>query len=204
MSSSTEESSARVPGWTTPPFAGWRPGQRLGAAAAALFATLILGAKLQVLDQALRTEAAPLGIVSFELARTTDAAQAILASWQAPPVMADAWASVMLDYAWLVLYALTLTLGCSMVALDWVGRSARLTAAISVVAWLQPLAALLDAIENTAMVWMLHTGEAGQPWPMIAFSAAVPKFAIVCIGIAVILGGAVDASWRWLGVRLSN
>jgi hypothetical protein len=46
-----------------------------------IIATLALTAVLQVIGRPLQTAAAPLGIVSFELAGTLAAAQAMLASW---------------------------------------------------------------------------------------------------------------------------
>ena len=67
---------------------------------------LLLG--MMLLDQALRTSAAPHGIVSFELAGSLAAAQRILASW---PVAAriQAGISLGLDFSFLAAYAFTLS-----------------------------------------------------------------------------------------------
>ena len=46
-----------------------------------LFLTILLFAVFRVLDQPLRTPAAPNGIVSFELAGTPAQAEAMLSSW---------------------------------------------------------------------------------------------------------------------------
>jgi hypothetical protein len=52
----------------------------------------------------------------------------------------------------------------------------------------QGAAGLLDAIENVALLRMLHGGVA-QPWPRIARLCAIPKFAIVALGMLYVLAG---------------
>ena len=48
-------------------------------------------------------------------------------------------------------------------------------------AWGQWLAALLDALENVALLRMLR-GPETHPWPRVARWSAIPKFALVAAG----------------------
>ncbi|MFH1905924.1 MAG: hypothetical protein ABIL11_00845 [Chloroflexota bacterium] len=59
---------------------------------ALLIWTFILMAVSQIINAPLRTPAAPVSIVSFELARTPERAQAIMDSWDATAL--SAWALI--------------------------------------------------------------------------------------------------------------
>ena len=58
-------------------------------------------------------------------------------------------------------------------------------------AWGQWLAALLDAIENGALLTMLLDVPA-QPWPVVAWWCAIAKFALVLLGLLFVLVGGVS------------
>ena len=70
---------------------------------------------LQAVNAPLKTPAAPQGIVSYEFAGTTAAAQGILDSWDAGAKV-HAGFSLGLDYLYMPVYALTIGLACAWAA----------------------------------------------------------------------------------------
>src|SRR6266508_61675 len=135
-----------------------------------LFLTLILFAIFRVLDQPLRMDTSPNGIVSFELARTSERAQAIVDVWKGRTTifsdgvhanammtpagepflynevpMISAAFGLGLDYLFMPIYALTLAFATLLVAQKHQGwiKSLATLAGYGVFA-----AALFDAVEN--------------------------------------------------------
>jgi hypothetical protein len=165
----------------------------------ALLATVALTATLGVLDAPLRTHAAPNGIVSFELAGSMSASQAILASWDAS-ARVYAGLSLGLDFAYPVAYSTLLALGCA-----WASRSGpNAWRALGVwLCWGQWLAALFDCCENIGLIALL-LGARSSAWPMISASCATLKFAFVTGGVLNIVAGVVVRSlahWKQSGRR---
>lgn len=140
--------------------------------------TLLVMVALTWSGAVLRTDVAPRGIVSFELAYTPQAASAILESWDATARVAAAF-NLGLDYLFLVLYASALALAATLTTRLLEARWWALGAAI---AWGQVLAAVLDAIENAALLVILNQ-DATSPWPEVAALCAVIKFALVGVGL---------------------
>lgn len=138
---------------------------------------------LQATSQSLATPAAPLGIVSFELAGSAAAAAAILESWP-PRAREEALFSLGLDYLYLVLYPLFLSLACARLAQGRRGGAAR---AGGWLAWAVLAAAPLDAVENGALVALLWQGP-GEGAARLAWLCAAPKFALVALALAYALG----------------
>ena len=141
---------------------------------------------LTVANAPLRTGAAPQGIVSFELAATAERADAILASW-GPRQREAASFGLGLDFLFLLLYPVAISLACRIVAGRIGPRYPRWALAGQVIALMVPLAVVLDAIENAALWRVLQLGSAG-PWPMVAAVCAVPKFGLVLLGLGYALG----------------
>jgi hypothetical protein len=138
-------------------------------------------AALVVLDQPLRTAIAPSGIVSFEFAGDLLHAQGIMASW-GHPGRVYAGLSLGLDYLYLVLYAGTTALGCGLVAGRLTRRVRWLGGLGAVLSWAPLLAALLDAIEDYALIRVL-LGSTAPAWPIVAWWCAGPKFLLVAAGL---------------------
>jgi hypothetical protein len=142
----------------------------------------------------LQTQAAPAGIVSFELAGSEAQARAILAAWDAQ-ARSFAEYSLRLDFLFLVAYSTTIGLACLWA--DSVLRARGLPFLFGLpLAWAMWLAALFDAIENIALLVILH-GQPQSPWPQIARWSAIPKFTLVLIGLAYVVLGAL----AWLATR---
>jgi hypothetical protein len=137
----------------------------LGLLGIALLALLTyLNAKMQAHDQA--------GLLSFEFARTGNAAAAMLSGWDASAERAARWAQ-WVDYAFLLVYAAGLTIAVRAAA----GASARggatgvARAAPFVVAavW---VGAASDAVQNTALLLILGRRSLGAS-ALIAFVCGV-------------------------------
>jgi hypothetical protein len=152
----------------------------------------------RLMDGPLTTPVAPQGIVSLELAGTEANARTIIQSWDAA-AREHAVFSVWLDYLFLLTYSTAISLGCLWAASQV--RERRWLASVGLyLAWLQWLAALLDAIENVGLLNMLG-GRTAQPWPLIAQWFAIPKFLLIALGLiyALPIGGSL-----WLRNRLST
>lgn len=152
--------------------------------AGGIVATVLLSVIVR-LDQPLRTDAAPRGIVSFELAGSHAEAGRILESW-GPEGRRHADLSLRLDYAFLLSYALVLSLLCWIVAAGCPESYSLTRRAGFVLAGCQWLAALLDATENI----ILHNILAGSAAPYLPTTArwcALVKFALIACGWTYIL-----------------
>lgn len=175
------------------PLAAVPDGRRRGVFLAVLATTLAVMGVMGALDGPLRTSAAPQGMVSLELAGDAARAERILDSWGARGRRMAAL-SLGLDVLFLVLYATANALACL-----WAGRvlAPRALARLATpLAWGQWLAGGLDAVENAALAVVLVDGPEG-PWPALARAAAVPKFALVAMGLLyAALGAAVALAAR--------
>jgi hypothetical protein len=151
----------------------------------AMSAILLLA--MRALDRPLQTHTAPRGIVSFELATSYAASQQILESWSSEAKI-NAALSLGLDFLFLIVYALFISLSCARIAAALKDGHLIFFRAGVVLAWAQFLAAVLDAIENLALIHLLLNSS--RSWlPILAHSCATVKFSIVGAGIIFIFGG---------------
>jgi hypothetical protein len=150
-----------------------------------LSAMLLTG--LRALDTELITAAAPRGIVSFELAGNIQQVSRILAEW-GPEGRVYAALSLGLDYLFLIVYALFISLACVLIARYLTLKITFLAAGGFVLGWGQFFAAILDAVENLALIRLLLASQE-ESWPVIARWCAIVKFGIVGAGLAYILIG---------------
>jgi hypothetical protein len=161
----------------------------------AIFIAVLMTAVMQLIGAPLATGVAPAGIVSFEFAGNAARAESIMASWDGQARLYAAL-SLGLDYLYMVAYATAISLACIRVGKAWRRRA-------SSVAWLglllaagQWVAAVLDAVENVALLRLLFGYEAGV-WPTVAWWCATVKFVLVGAGLLyVLLAGSV-----WLLTR---
>ncbi len=147
-----------------------------------LIATLLVMVIMNAAGAPLETEAAPLGIISFELAGSPEAAANILESWDEDRRVRAGF-SLGFDYLFMALYSTTIALGCI-----WAGgvlnkRGWPLASAAAALAWGQWLAAVFDAVENLGLVEILFGGP-GAPWAAVARGCAIAKFGLVFAGMA--------------------
>jgi hypothetical protein len=165
-----------------------------------LFLTILLFAIFWILDQPLRTGAAPNGIVSFELAGTPLAAREITDSWKQWSALLSATGQpspdivnipylfaafgLGLDYLFMPIYALALSFATLLAAQKHTGRIRSILALAGYGAF---AAALFDAVKNYALFQIL-LGRAASSEPEIASFCATVKFGLLffCILIALI------------------
>ena len=154
-----------------------------------LVLTFVVMMSLNILGAPLNTEVAPLGIVSFELAGELSLAQSMVESWgQTGQVYAGL--NLGLDYLFMVAYSSCISLGCVLVARSLSRRVEFLSSVGVLLAWAQFGAALLDAIENYALIQVL-LGSQQASWPVVARWCAIPKFSIVAAGLVYVGIGTV-------------
>lgn len=148
--------------------------------------TLALLAVFQPLNRPLMTSAAPSGIISLQLARTTDSAQTMIASWEADARLFAAF-GLGFDYLFMPVYALALALGSLLAAGRHPGWFARLGSWAAYGAF---AAALLDGLENLGQFHQLFNGRVDLA-ALIGILATL-KFSLIFV---VILYGL--AGWLW-------
>jgi len=149
---------------------------------------VVLGAALvgvAVTTPALITPLAPWGIVSWQLAGSSDQVAAILAGW-GPEGRAVARSNLLVDLAFAPAYGLVIGL----VAVRLAARRGRrrATAGMSdLVAWAALLAALADLAENALMLTVL----AGGPTDVLAVATralALTKFGLLAVALVLLFG----------------
>jgi len=171
------------------PFEWLSPVAQKRAFPALLIFTLAVQVGMGVLDVPLGTEVSPLGIVSFEFAGNLSFAKTILEAW-GPAGQVYAGLSLGLDYLFLVAYASCIALGCALVARGFSTWAPSLSTVGVFLSWTQGGAAVLDAVENFALIQLL-LGSERAIWPAVAKWCAIPKFLIVAVGLVYMCGGAV-------------
>jgi hypothetical protein len=140
-----------------------------------------------VLDPPLQTEAAPQGIVSFELAGSQLKADEIIASWDATAQLYAAF-GLGFDFLFMPVYATAIALGVLLAA----GRHPGWFASLGVwVGWGACAAALFDAAENICLCNLL-LGNSSVNFASMAALYATLKFGLILLGIGVALVG-----WVW-------
>jgi hypothetical protein len=139
----------------------------------------------------MNTEAAPYGVVSFELAGSVERAQAILVSWDGPARIRAAF-GLGLDFLFIPVYAGAISLGCALASGGLHARKWPLASLGRIPAWGVVAAGLLDLVENYALTVILF-GTVTAPWPQIAAWCAGPKFVLIFLGLVYALYGGVVA-----------
>ena len=109
-------------------------------------------------------------------------AQQILSSWDADAKVRGAL-SLGIDYLFLISYALFIASGCAYIAGRLMMRRWFLAKLGFFLGWAQFAAALLDAIENAALIQLL-LGSQQEPYTWIAWGCAGIKFTLVGSGLA--------------------
>lgn len=145
-------------------------------------------------DIPLKTDAAPNGIISFEFAKNIDQAIAIVSSWD---MTAKVYAglSMGIDFLFLVVYGIFFATACYLIAQNYISKNNWIYKTGLLLAKLQFVAALFDAIENIALIKLL-LGSNNSIYPLIAYYFASFKFAIIFIGILYIIIGLLTLPFK--------
>jgi hypothetical protein len=151
--------------------------------------SLLLMVSLQITGAPLITRVSPSGILSFEFVGDLSAVQDMVNSWgQSGRVYAGL--NLGLDYLFLLVYACAIGLGCVLVARSLSPRTTFLANLGILIAWAQLGAALLDCVENYALIQVLFGTEMAM-WPVVARWCAFPKFSIVGAGLIYVIIGTI-------------
>ncbi len=155
--------------------------------------TALIMVVLNFTGRDLITKAAPAGILSYELAGNEDTAQEILDSWD-ETARSYAGFNLGFDYLFLIFYSTTIALSSLWVS-DLLKLRRNLKRLAAILAFSLFIAALLDVIENAALLKMLVAGVA-SPWPQISFVCAIIKFGLVFLGSTFVIVGSVYYLWH--------
>ena len=158
------------------------------------FFTVITFFLMRFFLEPLITPEAPGGIISFELAKSLEQSQAMLASWDANAKI-NAGLSLGIDFLFLFVYGIFFALACFSVAKKYVDRITWLYKLGVYLAFSQLVAAIFDAIENIALIKLL-LGSNNSLFPLIAYYFASIKFAIIAIGIIYIIIGLLTSLFQ--------
>jgi hypothetical protein len=150
--------------------------------------TILIFGVFRLLDEPLRTDSAPSGIVSFELAGQVESAQAMINSWDADARLFAAF-GLGFDYLFMPAYALALSLGLLLAIND---RKNRYGAFAAWMGWGVLAATLFDAVENYAL-WRELIGPVVDPFPQIAAFCAAVKFILLIVGLVTALSAKLFA-----------
>ena len=149
---------------------------------------VLLGVGSLALPSYGRMDERGVSILDVEFMRTSDKAAELIARLGPSGVDATQMA-IYLDFAYLVLYAVVFSAACAVLAARAADRGlASLAAAGRAIAWLAPVAAALDAVENVALL-QVFGGSVDQPWPGIAFGFAMVKFLLLAVVILYLVVG---------------
>ena len=148
--------------------------------------TFLLAAScMMYFDTLLQNEAAPLGIVSFELAKTLDCSTQILDSWKITEgAMLSAEWSLWFDYIFIIAYAFLLCLIIHRVRrVIWKDQeSLGYRLGIDMIRMVV-YAGVLDMVENFALLQLFYD-DLQSHWSTLAFVTALIKF--INIGLAIL------------------
>jgi hypothetical protein len=151
-----------------------------------LFVLAILNVLVILVMQSFGPSLKPFSIIGFEFAGTPEQARLMVNTWKENGVLHSVYFLIGFDYLFMITYSVFLWLACRTVA-DRLSGGWQMV--INIVAWLQPMAALLDAVENLSLYQMV-AGSAKKIWPTLSVMCAAPKFIIALTGVTVfVIGG---------------
>src|SRR5262245_10205056 len=142
--------------------------------------TAVFAIGLTAQGKPLRTSAAPVGILAYEFSWNRDRAEQILGSWNS--LKDTPRQQLWLDFGFLILYPLLLSLACAMLAESPLNSMAIVGCFIS---WAMLAAGPLDAVENFTLLRMLDVGASGCLARLAGWCAG-GKFLLVYSGLGYI------------------
>lgn len=140
-----------------------------------VFATALM----MFVDVPLQGESSPHGILSFELAGTPVQALRILLEWRNRDALGYARLSLIVDFAYLLIYSLffaslALWVGARLSEKKWSLRAA----------WAAIIAAALDVFENGVLLYEVSRFTSAGPFPQLGAFLALAKFALLLFSAA--------------------
>lgn len=134
-------------------------------------------------------------LIAFESAGSVARSQQIVAEWGSAGKTAMWW-QLALDLPFLIGYGLFLAGACAAVARRaGAGGMRRLERAAAALAWLGPLAACADLLQNVSLALVLG-GHVAQPWPRISALAGTTTTVLALAAALFALGGSLATRHR--------
>jgi hypothetical protein len=149
--------------------------------------TIVIAVAMLIVDHPLKTQHAPLGIISLQLAGNTPAARLVVYDWHPRERLAAAF-GLGLDYLFMLSYSVWFFFGCRWAADRWMKANPFRGRLIGWLAWGAILAAVLDAAENVILLIFLQSDGKSVLYPL-AFWCAVPKFLLIIGSISLWVSG---------------
>lgn len=164
----------------------------LGSLTIRLGALLVFATALMLfVDVPLQGGSSPHGIISFELAGTPHQALRILLEWKSRDVLGHARLSLIVDFAYLLVYSLFFaSLAC------WVGARLGERKWSARAAWAATTAAVCDLLENGVLLYELNRLTSPAPFPQLGAFFALAKLGLVLLSAGYGLVGSVVVFWR--------
>jgi hypothetical protein len=149
---------------------------------------LLAGSCMVHFDVLLKNEIAPLGIISFELAKNLDCATQIMNAWQATEgAMLSAEWSLWFDYIFIIAYVLLLSLILHRVTrIVWKQPESQRYRVGIVLIRMTFFAGFLDMVENFALLQLFY-GDLQKHWATLAFATATVKFCFIGIALLFVI-----------------
>lgn len=149
--------------------------------------TILIAVAMSIVDHPLKTNHAPLGIISLQLAGSTQAARLVVFDWHPKERLAAAF-GLGLDYLFMLSYSVWFFLGCRWAAERWMKSNLSRGRLFGWLAWGAILAAVLDAVENVILLIFLQSDGRSVLYPL-AFWCAVPKFVLILMAVGIWISG---------------
>lgn len=152
-------------------------------------ATVAIFVAMMVVDHPLKTDHAPLGIISLQLAGSPQMAKRIVFDWHPKERLAAAF-GLGLDYLLLASYSAWMFFGCRWAAVRWMKSNPSRGGLFAWLAWGAIGAGLLDCVENVILLIFLQTDGKSVLYPL-AFWCAVVKFLLILMVVGIWISGMV-------------
>lgn len=152
-----------------------------------LFLLATLNILVITVMQSFASSLQPFSIVGFEFAWSPEQAHLMVNTWRENGVLDSVHFLIGFDYLFMITYSAFLWFACLHLAHGLTGKIAN---TMIILVWAQPLAALLDAVENLAL-YQIISGSWRPLWPTLAAVCAAPKFVIALSGVlaCLMIGG---------------
>ena len=151
--------------------------------------TIAIAVAMGIVDHPLKTTHAPLGMISLQLAGSTQAAKQIVYDWHPKERLAAAF-GLGLDYLFLSSYSLWMFYGCRWSAARWMKSNLGRGNRFAWLSWGAILAGLLDGAENIVLLIFLQSDGRSVLYPL-AFWCATAKFLLILMVVSIWISGPV-------------
>lgn len=149
--------------------------------------TIVIAVAMLIVDHPLKTNHAPLGMISLQLAGSTQAAKQVVYDWAPKHRLAAAF-GLGLDYLFFTSYAICIFFGSRWAAQRWLKTQPARSHIFAWLSWAAPVAGALDGVENVILLIFLQSDGRSVLYPL-AFWCAVVKFLLLIVTVGIWISG---------------